>query len=33
MMQSRIINGDVLDASTWAQIPDSSIHVIITSPP
>lgn len=29
----RIINGSVLDAATWAAIPDGSVHCCVTSPP
>jgi len=32
-MAGRIINGDVMDASTWTSIPDGSVQCCVTSPP
>lgn len=32
-MRNKIIQGDVLDDGTWKEIPDQSVHCVVTSPP
>jgi len=32
-MRNQIIQGSVLDAATWAEIPDQHVQTCITSPP